>query len=331
MIKYHLIVLSLAVFGLADAQTTDFHISQVYPVDASHSYVGFSIKYMGYAKVKGRFEKFSGAFRYDEQDLNKTSVTFTVNVASIDTDNDWRDEDLRSDNWFNAETFPQIRFISSSVETTDAGFNMIGDLTIKDVTKSVTLEMEPPSGVLKDVRDDLQVIFNGSLTFNRKDFGVEGKNWSKVKEGMTAVGDLVKVELTILGKQIRESNFRNRLRDPERPSGRLYQIVSNGGIAEALDEFAAMRSDDDLKISGATLGHVATMLLKEGNTDQALALFKANLHAFPDQARSHSGYAEALAYAGQLDESARHFNKALALDQTNTYCSEVLRHLGAGN
>lgn len=330
MRKGHLTVFALLFsLSLALAQSTDFHMAQIYPVERSHSYVGFSIKYMGYAMVKGRFANFDGTIRYDENDLSKTSVSFMVDVASIDTDNDWRDGDLKSDNWFDAETYPQMTFVSQRVEETDGGFNVIGDLTIKDVTKSVTIKMEPPSGVLKDVRGDKQVIFNGSFTINRKEYGVAGENWSKIKEGIAGVGDEAHIELIILGKQIQEANFRNRMGNPERPHNKIYQAAANDGVAAALQIFQNMKAqaDEENPVSPNTLNIAAYMLLKEGKYDRALPLFEANMKAFPDNANVYDSYAEALAWSGKLKEANKYYQMAAEKDPANWHAREILRHL----
>ena len=95
------------------AQDKSFSIDQIYPIETSHSYVGFSVKYMGYAKVKGRFAKFNGSFRYDADNLENTSVSFSIDTESIDTDIEFRDRDLKSDNWFDVEKYPKITFYST--------------------------------------------------------------------------------------------------------------------------------------------------------------------------------------------------------------------------
>lgn len=200
--------LLLLVMLRADGQK-NLSMGQFYPIDAGHSYLEFSIKYMGYAKVKGRFSEFSGMFRFDENNVINTSVTLIIKTESIDSDLEFRDNDLKSENWFDAKKFPAIIFKSKKVSTTKAGFEVTGDLTIRDVTKEVTLHMDPPSGVLKDVRGDAQVIFTGVTSLNRNDFGVEGKRWSAVKEGITAVDSEVKIEFSILGKQLKAANFSN--------------------------------------------------------------------------------------------------------------------------
>jgi len=131
------VLILLLVPCLGFAQNDNFNISQIYPIEKSHSYLGFSIKYMGYAKVRGRFENFNGSFRYNPNNIEKTSVSFSVNVASIDTDLDFRDKDLRSENWFNVEKFPKIFFSSSNAQETKDGLLLKGKLIIKDISKEV--------------------------------------------------------------------------------------------------------------------------------------------------------------------------------------------------
>src|SRR5579871_6933445 len=108
-------------------QQKDLAMGQFYPIDAGHSYIEFSIKYMGYAKVKGRFGDFSGLFRYNEKELTQTSVTLTIKTESIDSDLDFRDNDLKSENWFDAKQFPRITFSSKNIKARKDGFDVIGD------------------------------------------------------------------------------------------------------------------------------------------------------------------------------------------------------------
>ena len=112
----------------ATGEDDKLKMSEIYAIDAMHSYIGFSIKYMGYAKIRGRFAEFKGALRYDEADLSKTSITLGISVASIDTDLDWRDNDLKSERWLDAEKFPRMKFVSKRIVKGDMGFDVIGDL-----------------------------------------------------------------------------------------------------------------------------------------------------------------------------------------------------------
>jgi len=105
-----IVLIALVIGHSADAQ---FDIQNVYPVENSHSYVEFSITYMGYAEVRGGFSDFDGTIVYDDGQPEHTSVTFRIGVESIDTGNDWRNRDLQSPGWFGAEEFPEITFSSS--------------------------------------------------------------------------------------------------------------------------------------------------------------------------------------------------------------------------
>ena len=328
MKRFHLsLIFCLLIFGIIYGQESEFDMSQIYPVEASHSYVGFSVKYMGYAMVRGRFANFNGSIRYDENDIKKTSVSFSVDVNSIDTDNDWRDNDLKSANWFDGENHPNMEFVSQKIKETDSGFDVIGDLTIKGITKSVTINMAPASGVLTDTRGDAQVVFNGSIMINRGEFGVEGKNWSRVKEGLTAVSQEVNIELTILGKQIKKDNFKNWVRNPERAQGKLYQLANTEGVEACLIAFQEMLNDTEKPLKPNHLNIAAYMFLKEGKHDIALPLFAANLEAFPDDANTYDSYAEALATAGKLEKAKKYYEKAVEKNPSNMNAREVLRHL----
>ena len=311
---------------LGYSQTADFDIDQIYPINRGHSYVGFEIEYMGYAKVRGRFAAFNGSFRYTEEDVTKTSVSVSIEVASIDTDHDFRDNDLRSDNWFNAEQFPNIIFVSTKTMETEDGLIVEGKLTIKDVTKEIQIPMKC-SGLLKDVRADDQVIFNGTIVLNRKDYGVQGDNWSRIKEGITAVASEVKIELSILGKRVQKANFSNRVRNQEQPQGILYSIYKEEGLGKTLNKYDEMVAAPDSKINFNSLNIVGYMLLKEGIAGDAEKVFKRNLEQYPDNPNAYDSYAEGLAANDHWSESRVYYEMALEKDPGNMHVREVLKHM----
>ncbi len=309
------------------AQDSDFNIQEFYPIEKSHSYIGFSVKYMGYAMVRGRFEKFNGTFRYDENDITKTSVSLSVDASSIDTDHDWRDKDLKSENWLDVDKFPLLTFVSTKVISKESGFEIIGDLTIKAETREVIFKMNPASGVLKDVRGDAQVILTGETTINRSAFGVEGKRWSAIKEGITGVADEVNIEISILGKQIKERNFKNRVRNETKPPGKIYKAISDNGIAAGFKVFEDINANSEFDIRPGDLDIPGHMLLKEGKIKEALDVFKKNLEVFSEESRVYNSYAEALATSGNLAEARIYYQKALEMNPENQNASEILRHL----
>jgi polyisoprenoid-binding protein YceI len=301
-------------------------INQFYPINSGHSYVGFSIRYMGFAKVRGRFADFSGSFRFDPNDVTKTSATAYIHVASLDTDHDTRDSDLKSDNWFDAEKYPLIKFQSIKTVKTEAGFDMVGNLTIKDVTKKTILHIDYVSGIQKDVRGDEQVVFNASTKFDRKLFDVKGENWSAVKEGITAVASEVEVELTILGKQLKEANVKNWVKVPESPQGKIYNAISQGGVNKGIDMFTIMRSAKDKNFNSRILNEVGYLLLKQGKVDDAIILLKHNAALFTNDKFVYNYLGEAYATKGNIPIAKKYYEQALIADSLNVNAIEILRH-----
>ncbi|HEX5657834.1 MAG TPA: YceI family protein, partial [Polyangiales bacterium] len=118
----------------AFAETTEWTL------DPTHSHVGFSVAHLVVSEVEGTFKKWSGKALLDEADLTKSTVEFTAEVASIDTDEAKRDEHLKSAEFFDAAKFPQLTFKSTKIAKAGKGYKVTGDLTIHGVTKPVTLD-----------------------------------------------------------------------------------------------------------------------------------------------------------------------------------------------
>ena len=313
------------VWVLGASSQSQFDIGEFYPAEQSHSFVAFSVTYMGYAKVRGNFEEFDCSFRYDPEDITKTSVTFSVKTASIDSDLEWRDNDLKSANWLDVEQFPEITFSSTRIIPGDEGFQVVGDLTIKAVTKEVTIDMDPPSGVLKDVRGDKMVIFSGSHTLDRTEYGVEGKRWSQVKEGIAGVASDVTIEFSMLGKQLQIDNLTGFVRNEERPPGRLHAAYKSDGVENAFTEFEKLKGETE--VNEFALGTVGMLLLRSGETQDAIAILAKNAEEFPDKTAVLNALAEAHATAGDLESAKQQYLKTMEIEEGNAHAKEVLRYL----
>jgi len=316
----------VAWLSLGTLSGDNFDMSQIYPIDVGHSYLGFSIKYMGLAKVRGRFTDYSGTVRYDPADVTKTSATVIVKVASLNTDLEFRDKDLKSANWFDAEKFPVIKFESKRCIRAQTGFELIGDLTIREVTKEVAIHVVYASGVQKDVRGDSQIIFTGSVTIDRKEFGEKGARWSAVKEGITAVASDVEIELSVLGKQLNAPNFKNRVSNAETPQGKIYQKMSMLGLDSGFAEFGRLRAANQ-KMGPGPLNVVGYMLLLEGKKDEAIRIFERMLKEFPEDTNSYDSLAEAYAASGRKSDAAKFYKMVMQKDSLNANAAEILRHL----
>jgi polyisoprenoid-binding protein YceI len=165
-----------------------------FEIDRSHSSVGFSVRHMMVTNVKGNFKDFSGTILYDDKDISKSSVNVTIKTASVDTDNENRDNDLRSPNFFDAAKYPEITFASKRVEKAGDGFTCIGTLTMHGVSKDVTVPFKI-IGPVKDQRGNTRIGIEASLTINRTDYGIV---YSRALEGGgLVVGNEVKIEINL--------------------------------------------------------------------------------------------------------------------------------------
>ena len=165
-----------------------------YVIDKIHSEVAFTVRHL-VTRVRGRFVEFEGTIRFDQARPDQSSVNFTVQTASVDTNVADRDAHLRSQDFFHAEQFPTITFVSTRVTSNGANeFAVTGPLTIRGVVKDVTLPVTY-LGTQRDPWGNDKAGFETEITLNRKEFGL---TWNAALEaGGFMVGDEVKVSLTI--------------------------------------------------------------------------------------------------------------------------------------
>ena len=167
-----------------------------YEVDASHSYVGFSVRHMVVSNTKGSFGEVKGTIEFDQDAPESISASAIVSVQSVDTKNEKRDKHLRGSDFFDVEKYPEITFETTRVEGSLPEVTLIGNLTIKDVTKEVSIPAEF-TGPVTDPWGNVRIGFSGSTKINRKDYGI---SFSKVMDGGgLVVGDEVKISLEIEG------------------------------------------------------------------------------------------------------------------------------------
>lgn len=173
-------------------------------VDKTHSSISFKVRHMVVSKVKGGFDDFSGTIKFDGKDLNAASVEVTIDAASVDTENESRDDHLKSPDFFDVANNPSITFKSTKVVADGDNFKLTGDMMMKGVTKEVVFDVEF-SGIMTDAKGNSKAGFSASATINRQDFNV---SFSKVLDnGGLAVGNDVEVDLEFeLNKVIPESD-----------------------------------------------------------------------------------------------------------------------------
>ena len=155
-------------------------------LDPTHSEIEFKVKHMMISTVTGSFSEFDATVEAEDDSFKNADFAFNAKVDSISTKNEDRDTHLKSDDFFNAEKFPQLTFKSKSFD----GEKMVGDLTIRDITKEITLDVDF-NGIAEDPYGQTKSGFEATGTINRKDFDL---SWSAVTEaGNIVVSDKVKL------------------------------------------------------------------------------------------------------------------------------------------
>lgn len=304
------------------------HIGKDFLVDDQHSYIGFKIKYFGYSPVRGRFNDFNGTLFYKEPDISSLSVCLIIDVNSINTGNKIRDEDLISeDSWFDAPQYPLIIFQSEKViEKSEGLFELLGNLTMKGVTKEVSIPFQRPTNISIDYAGNEQVDFSGKLTINRQDFGISGGDfWRTVMEkGVTQLSDEVEIEIDI---HTRKADYQKRYEDSENSDVRKlvldriksYDINSGLNLIDSLQNLG--------EISAGKLSTIGYTLNTWGTHENALSIFEKRKALFPEKASTWNQLGITNLYLNNYVEAKLNFKTTLTKDSVNTRAIEYLRLL----
>lgn len=179
-----------------------------YTIDRDHTAVGFGVRHMLVSTIRGRFKNYRTELSLDTDDLTASHIEWTIDTASVDTAVSARDEHLRSKDFFDVERFPTLRFVSQKIERLyPAHFRVTGELTIKDRTRPVSLEVEF-GGIAQDLAAGTRIGFTAKGSIDRREFGL---TWDEVLEtGGLVVGD--RIRLVIEGEAVSERSERRRSR-----------------------------------------------------------------------------------------------------------------------
>lgn len=186
--KLLLVIISLVFIS------TSINAADKYAADKAHTNIGFTVKHMVIATVPGKFQDYDMEFMFDEKDLSKSSVKTTIKTASIFTDDQKRDDHLRSGDFFDATNYPEITFVSNSITKKNDGYVAKGLLTIRGISK----EIELPFNILGPVNDpwgNTKLGVESSVKINRQDYKV---SWNKTLDaGGLLVSDDVSIKLDV--------------------------------------------------------------------------------------------------------------------------------------
>lgn len=279
--------------GAGDA-TADPDPVDRFSVDRGHSAMEFVVRFMGLSKVRGRFSDFSGAVVYDAAAPERSTVAISIDVASIDTDNDTRDDHLRSPDWFDAERWPTITFTSRSIERTgEDEFVVTGPLTIKETTRDVTIPLT-------------------------RIHGVEGHNFfnKALDAARVGVADEVRIEFTISGRIFNMEKIAYRSREKPSIGEVLEEVVESDGTVAAVRRYHELKSTspDGYEFGVSELNKLGYRLLQRERVDDAVEIFRLNLSAHPDSGGALDSLAGAYAKAGNRRAAIENARRSLQIE-----------------
>jgi polyisoprenoid-binding protein YceI len=197
LVPFALVILELASgSGMALGPPAAFAQAATWTVDPGHSAAQFTVRHMVVANVRGEFDGPVGTVTFDPADLRTLKVDVAFDTKSVNTRNADRDKDLRSDLFFDVAKYPKMTFKSKRGEPSGPGrLKLVGDLTIKGITKEVTLDVEGPTPEIKDIWGERRIGATATTTIDRRQFGL---TYSRLLEGGGAVvGDTVTVTIDL--------------------------------------------------------------------------------------------------------------------------------------
>jgi len=187
----HRIAIASAIALLASlsalAQTSTWNI------DPAHSTAQFTVRHLAISNVTGNFTKVTGSVVLNEKDITQSQVSASIDVRSVDTRVEARNQDLKSPNFFDVEKYPTIEFKSKRIASGGGKLQVIGDLTIHGTTREVTLDVDGPTPELSDPWGNSRRGISATTTINRRDFNLTYNNL--LKTGEAVVGDNVKIQI----------------------------------------------------------------------------------------------------------------------------------------
>jgi polyisoprenoid-binding protein YceI len=314
--------------------------SEQFAVDPQHSTVGFTSRILGVVKVRGRFRKYDVAVTYDAAHPERSSVTAIIQAKSIDTDMDFRDNHLRSPDFFDAGKFTTIEFQSDRVVARPGGLAISGPLTMHGVTRPITFPAQvtvlPQVGSTGGVSLELEA----DLRLSRADFGIVGTNAfnPSYNPATTLLSDSVDVYLELeadhpgyLDRPLGDLGATISHRPPPGVVDTVARTLEAHGVGAAIDLYRTLRATRPAAFDFGTaqldvLGHVLTA---HGRLKEALAMFSLNAQVYPSSADVLESLAEAQALAGDAVGSLASYRRAAGAEPLSATAKEMIRRLVA--
>lgn len=310
------------------AQNIDLINAEIFAIDRSHSRLDFTIGFLGMTRVRGSFNDYAATILYDDAQPERSSVTLVIDAASIDTASEFRDKDLKSEKFFDVAKHPRIVFQSTRIEKKKGDDYLVhGDLTIKGVTKAITIPMTRTVRRGADAAwGNIRIGGAGKVVIRRKDFNILGNEFW----GDKTLSDEVEIELDILGNRFNYDRWSWQAAKEKPSIGEvLWKTVESDGAAAAAAQLRELRQQkpDDYNFAPGQIGIVVNRLMQRRKAAEALELLAVAREAFPQEPGFFARSGEAYAAVGKREEAIRMYEQAAALMPHGTESMEMLRRL----
>jgi len=300
---------------------------ELFGVDPAHSYVGFTIGFLGLTKVRGSFKTYTAAILYDEKDPTRSSVTVVFDPASIDTGLEMRDKDLKGPRFFDVEKFPSMIFRSQSIERAGKdGYVVHGTLEMHGVRRDVTIPMTQTVPRMPDTAwGNMRVGVTGVVKLKRTDYGINGNEFW----GNKTLSDEVEVEINILGNRFNFDKWSFDSHQKPSVGEAMWQAMAAGGVDAALARYRELKekSPDDYNFGADQVALVASRLLQHRRLREALDVYRLAAAEFPKEAVLQARIGETNAALGNREAALAAYRKALELAPLNPEAMEMVRRL----
>lgn len=303
--------------------------SNYYNLDRSHSELNFSIRWMGAGKTSGTFDNVIGTIYYDPKKPADLSASLKVNIKTLSTGNQLRDNTLMKD-WFDTANHSFAYFESLPITREDKPGKMRGNFTLKGITKVITLDVSPVQPPALDYQNDPFIVVTGRTLISRKEFNITqaGSRYETSQNNTVAISDSVMIEFNLLGKQISQANTLARITQPGSRSAQLYEVVktaSPSNIKEKLDSFYKTPAANPRQDFSAW--YVGTYYLAANDLEKAIPILLESYRQFPDAPISHETMMQLYVAANNMAEAKKWMNSLLAIDPRHPNGLEYKRRL----
>ncbi len=328
MLSNIILLICLLVSQLMGQQSAEHRIAlldgELFGLDRSHSTLKFAVDVFGMVETEGTFDDYAATILYNEEDITKTEVIVRIQAQSIDTGSDFRDRDLNSERFLHTEEYPEIFLKSTSVDAAPDGYLLHGDLTIKGITKRVSIPFQHILNRTTDsIWENIRIGFSGKTTINRNDFNVTGgDSW-----GPAVLSEEVDIEFTLLGTNRNLEIIAYSSREKPSIGEEMEKALTENGAAIARYQNLKNTDREQYNFGERELNLFVNKLYQRKEYESALQAGELYVQEYPGSSHSWTTLGEIQASLGNKMQAIEYFKKAVELDKKNDWAALALKRL----